>query len=82
MKKHQKKMFDRVFEAWEKKVGKGNVDNERLKLIIQLADTNGDGKKRIAVCGKVFLVPIDEIILNGITGLQATGYPEEKEGHA
>jgi hypothetical protein len=76
MKEHQQKIFDKVLLEWEKRVGRGRVDERMLEEIILLADTNGDGKKRVSVCGKTFLVPIDDIILNGLTGRKATGYPE------
>jgi hypothetical protein len=73
----QDKIFRKVKEEWEKRVGKGNVDEKSLKKIIEIADTNGDGKKRIIIEGKTYLVPIEDIILKGISGREVKEkYPE------
>lgn len=73
------KIFRKVKEEWEKRVGIGNVDEKSLKKIIEFADTNGDGKKRIIIDGKTYLVPIEDIFLNGLKGNEVEGkYPLEK----
>ena len=74
--KIQQKIFDKVKKEWEKKIGKGNVDEEVLKKIIKLADTEGDGKKRVSVLGlnKTYLVPIEDIILDGIKAFELDKY--------
>jgi hypothetical protein len=78
MNKIQNEIFRKVKEEWEKRVGKGKVDEKSLKKIIEFADTNGDGKKRVIVDGKTYLVPIEDIILKGISGKEIKEkYPEE-----
>jgi hypothetical protein len=73
------KIFRKVKKEWEKRVGRGNADEKSLKKIIELADTNGDGKKRVIIEGKIYLVPIEDIILKGISGREVKeNYPEEK----
>lgn len=75
------KIFRKVKKEWEKRVGIGNVDEKSLKKIIELADTNGDGKKRIIIDGRTYLVPIEDIILKvlGISGREVMEkYPLEK----
>ena len=73
----QQEIFEKVKAAWEERVGKGNVDEEGLKRIIIVADTDKDGLKRISLIGsdKVHLVPIEEIILNGLEGTDIDKYP-------
>jgi hypothetical protein len=79
MNRIQDKIFRKVKEEWEKRVGIGNVDEKMLKNMIEFADANGDGKKRVIIEGKAYLVPIEEIILNGISGKEVKEkYPEEK----
>jgi hypothetical protein len=77
----QQKIFDKVLEEWEKRVGLGNVDKETLADIIKFADTDGDGKKRIGLFGETHLrlVPIEDIILNGVKGTDLEKYPFEKK---
>lgn len=73
----QQGIFEKVKSAWEERVGKGNVDEEGLRRIIIVADTDKDGLKRISLIGsdKVHLVPIEEIILNGLKGTDIDKYP-------
>jgi len=79
MKNIRNKIFKKVKEDWEKMVGKGKVDEKALKDLIKFADTNGDGKKRVIVDGKTYLVPIEDIILKGIIGKEVKKYPLEME---
>lgn len=62
----QRKIYGKVKDNWEKRVGKGNVDEDALRRIIIMADTDGDGKKRVVVEDKMYLVPIEDIILIGV----------------
>lgn len=72
----QKRIFDRVKENWELRLGKGNVDKEKLAEIIRMADTDGDGMKRVEVIGKgTYLVPIEDIILVGVSVDEIDKYP-------
>lgn len=75
----QQGIFEKVKAAWEERVGKGNVDEEGLKRIIIVADTDKDSLKRVSLIGsdKVHLVPIEEIILNGLKGTDIGKYPTE-----
>ena len=73
----QQEIFEKVKATWEERGGKGNVDEERLKRIIIVADTDKDGLKRISLIGsdKIHLVPIEEIILNGLKSSDVDKYP-------
>lgn len=76
MTKTQKKIFNKILNVWEKRVGKGNVDDKRLVQIIMMADIHGDGKKRIKIDGETHLVPIEDIMLHGIKGTDVLNYPK------
>ena len=71
----QKKVFDKVLErnpSW-----KTNLLKRFLKRIIPTFDTNGDGKKRVIIEGKTYLVPIEDIICFGIKAEEVPlKYPE------
>lgn len=76
----QQKVFDEVKSNWEQRVGVGKVDEDSLARMIKLSDVHGDGKKRIAVANKgTFLVPIEDIILIGVTGEDIEKYPKIEE---
>lgn len=76
--KIQQRIFDKVKQNWEKRVGKGVIDETLLTNIIIIADTQGDGKKRVTVEGKgTYLVPIEDILLIGIKGWDIEKYPKE-----
>jgi len=72
-------IFHKVMECWELRVGKGNVDEPMLRHIIRMANTDGDGKKRIICDGKTYLVPIEDIILDGVKGGELSKYPVVSE---
>ena len=77
----QQEIFEKVKAAWGERVGKGNVDEDGLKRIITIADIDNDGLKRVSLIGsdKVHLVPIEDIILNGLKGTDIDKYPAEEE---
>lgn len=75
----QQEIFNEVKTEWEKRTGKGNVDEGSLKRIIIMADTDGDGKKRVVVSGKTHLVPISDIILDGLRASEIDKYPIVEE---
>ena len=77
----QQKIFDKVKSDWEKRVGIGKVDDDSLCDIIMMADTEGDGKKRVSVLGMkgIYLVPIENIILDGLKAVDIEKYPKVKE---
>ena len=75
----QQKIFYDVKAEWERRVGKGRIDEGRLKRTILMADTNGDGKKRVVVSGKTHLVPISDIILHGLQAVEIDKYPVIEE---
>ena len=76
----QTEIFKKVKGEWEKRIGKGNVDEFTLKNIIQIADVHGDGLKRVSLIGKkeVHLIPIEDIILAGLKAVDIKKYPVEK----
>lgn len=74
----QMKIFNKILKVWEEKVGKGNVDEIGIIQIIKIADVHGDGKKRIKVNGETHLVPIEDIVLDGIRGTDVSKYPKVK----
>lgn len=78
----QHEIFKKVKTAWEGRVGVGNADNEALKRIIILADTNNDGFKRVSRIGsdKVHLVPIEDIFIQGLKSSDLDKYPTEEGG--
>jgi len=77
--KVKNKIFKKVKKEWEKRVGKGKVDEDMLKTLIEISFTNDDGKKRIVVGGKTYLVPIEDIFLKGLKGNEVKEkYPEEE----
>jgi hypothetical protein len=77
--KVKEKIFNKVKKRWEERVGKGNVDENILKTLVEISVTDDDGKKRVVVDGKTYLVPIEEIFLNGLKGYEITKkYPLEK----
>lgn len=51
-----------------------------IKNMVQLANTQGDGYKRIQRMGEetVFLVPIEDIILHGVKAEELDKYRKEK----
>ena len=71
----EKKIFDSVVQKHN-----GPVDEAYLKRIIRLANTNGDGYKRICRIGetKTHLVPIEDIILYGVKAWELDKYPFEQ----
>lgn len=76
----EQKIFDKVIAEYHK--CDQIPDEEYLKKIIKLANTNGDGYKRVIRMGedKTYLVPIEEIILNGLKATELDKYlVEEKE---
>ena len=77
----QQKIFNKILKEWGKRVSIENVDEETLIKIIKFADVHEDGKKRVSLLGdnKVHLVPIEDIILNGLRGTEIEKYPIEKK---
>lgn len=77
----QQEIFENVKANWGKRVGTGNVDEDLLKEIIILADTEGDGLKRIQKVGskKTYLVPIEDILLIGVRTKDLDKYPTEEK---
>ena len=59
----EKRIFDTVTAKHV-----GPVDEPFLKKIIRLANTDGDGFKRVSLMGKsaTYLVPIEDFILYGL----------------
>ena len=79
MTKKQQEIFDKVKQAWEAIAGPGRVDGKILEGIIVMADTNNDGKKRIVCDGDTYLVPIEDIIIDGVKAVDLFKYPKEKK---
>lgn len=65
MQEHREKILKECIKrnpAW----GSSPDVSNGLKNIIEMADTNGDGYKRVTVGDKTYLVPIEDIICFGI----------------
>lgn len=77
MKEHHKKILDKIVKRWKKMTNKP-IDKKSLLAIIEMADTDGDGKKRVIVNGETYLVPIEDIILDGIKAKEIGKYPKVK----
>ena len=77
----QRDIFYTIKKEWEKRVGRGNVDEVALARIILISDTDRNGYKKITNIGtgKTHLVPIEDIILDGIKGFELDKYPEAKK---
>ncbi len=75
--KHQQEIFNKIKDNWEKRIGKGKVEERRLKRLIIMADTQFDGKKRVTVKGTTYLVPIEDIVLYGLAASEIDKYPTE-----
>lgn len=70
----EQKIFDRIKEE---SIRRGTAINETfVRNVIRLANVDGDGKKRVVKMetGETFLVPIDDIILNGLRGQDLDRY--------
>ena len=72
---HRERIFKKIKKEWEKRVGKGNIDEPSLRRIIIMADTDNNGKKKVTIDGITYLVPIEDIILDGIKGTDIEKYP-------
>lgn len=77
----EERIFNAVKRRWERDVGKGNVDERKLRRAIRLFNTDGDGLKRVVFLptGKTHLVPIEDIMLDGLKSGDINGYPVEGE---
>ena len=76
----EQKIFDKIIAEYHKR---GKIpDEEYLKKIIKLVNTDGDGYKRVSRIGedKTHLVPIEEIILNGLKATELDKYLVEEKG--
>ena len=71
----EQKIFVKVIAEYHRR----NIvpDDEYLKKIIKLGNTNGDGYKRVSRIGgdKTYLVPIEDIILHGLKATDLDKYP-------
>ena len=74
----EQKIFDKIIAEYHRR----NIipDEEYLKKIIKLGNTNGDGYKRVSKIGedKIYLVPIETIILHGLRAQDLDKYPVEE----
>lgn len=73
----EQKIFDKIIAEYHKR---GKIPNEEyLKKIIRLGNTDGDGFKRVIRMGedKTYLVPIETIILHGLRAQDLDKYPVE-----
>ena len=76
--RHQFEIYKKVWKVWKQR-HKEEYKSEYVKAqnsvllnkIISLADTHGDGFKRVSLMDnpdKVYLVPIEDFILHGLRG--------------
>lgn len=74
----EQKIFDKV-QATYKERGVTKMPWDFYKKIIKMANTNGDGFKRVSRIGedKTYLVPIETIILCGLREQDLDKYPTE-----
>lgn len=72
----EQKIFDKVKEAYKER-GVTTLPWDLYKKIIKMANTNGDGYKRVSRIGedKTHLVPIETIILCGLREQDIDKYP-------
>ena len=74
----EQKIFDKIVEEYKRRGTKRSTfwTDEQIKRVIQLANTNGDGKKRIVDHnGITHLVPIEDIFLFGVKEQELDKYP-------
>ena len=73
----EQKIFDKVIAEYHKR--ELIPDEEYLKKIIKLGNTDGDGYKRVSKIGgdKTYLVPIETIILCGLRAEDLDKYSTE-----
>ena len=71
----EQKIFDKIKKHYDEE-GK-TFDKFFLKKVIKMANTNGDGKKRIYRIGstKPFLVPIEDFFMQTIKEQELDKYP-------
>lgn len=72
----EKRIFEKCRRAYEER---GLIiDEDWLRNVISLANTDGDGMKRVVFQGATYLVPIEDIILDGLRGCDVPKYQREK----
>jgi hypothetical protein len=73
----------RIFDAVVKKYYPKKINEPFLIKILRLANVHGDGYKRIQRIGedRVFLVPIEDIILHGVKAWELDKYTTELKGN-
>jgi hypothetical protein len=75
-------IMERVIQTWTKKFGKNKIDPEKVEMVRQVLtlSPHEDGIMRVECSdGFTHLVPIETIILEGLTGTKAMEYPIEVE---
>jgi len=79
----QQKIYEEIKEEWIKRYGEDKIDLNKLsnlKLLLKLVPDK-DGFKRVTKMesGKTYLVPIKDMILNGLHGKDLKKYQEVKD---
>lgn len=81
-KKKADAIFAKVRTEWVKRFGEKKLNKKTLELVNELIRTlpDEDGLKRVEnlETGKVHLVPVEDIILNGLKGDDLYKYPVEE----
>lgn len=77
-------IMDKVLLRWIKTFGLENIDPQKAKMLRQILkqSPHDDGYMRITLIeepGITYLVPFEDIILNGIKGEDVKKYPIENE---
>ncbi len=77
--KLEQEIFDKVKEGYAE-TNKTMLNENAFKKMIKMANTEGDGLKRVSRMGKeeVYLVPIEDMILHGLKEEELDKYPVEK----
>ena len=75
----EQKIFDKVKQEYSNR-GITMIDEDMVRKFIKLANTEGDGKKRVSSMGnpKARLVPIEDIFLKGLKAEDLEKYPVER----
>lgn len=73
------KIYDEILVEWVERHGKDNLDSEKLESIRKMLHSMPEDSiyKRVTSMetGKTHMIPIKEIILNGLNGHDLSKYP-------
>lgn len=73
----EERIVELIHAGW-KKLGMP-VDKKKIRKMVRLFNTNGDGMKRVVVSGITYIVPIEDIFLKGLKTREIHKYPTERQ---